>query len=166
MQAALLDSACLRLCQRLVSSEIYLDAPALTSLGSGELVADLRFGICRHRDRFVPPILAVTRLRGELRSALAGSEDPEDPLLGAELRINLRMTAQRGGRNSQMFWMGAGEEFVACSMEIEARLTTAAAKGGARHTAQLEWPLECSLWKLPALPVAADNRSSYWQKIS
>ncbi|MEO8030156.1 MAG: hypothetical protein ABJC74_16425 [Gemmatimonadota bacterium] len=166
MQAALLDSACLRLCQRLVSSEIYLDAPVLTSLGTGELVADLRFGICRHGDRFIPPILAVTRLRNELRSALAGSEDPEDPLLGAELRVNLRMTAQQGGRNSQMFWMGAGEEFVSCAMEIEARLTTAAARGGARHTSHLEWPLVCSLWKLPALPLAAGNRTSYWQKTS
>jgi len=163
VDAERLDALCTRLCRRLIEPDIYLDAPALTLLGSGDLGVDLRFGNCRFETRFIPPLSTVARLRDELRRSTAEFPE-EDSIEQAEVRIGILLTAQRGSRNTQMTWLMAGEEFVACKLEIEARIRTNAAKGQAVSTAGLEWPLECAKWLLPPLPTAGSRRISKWFK--
>lgn len=163
MEGPALEKLAGQLARRLMAHEIYLDAPALTVLGSGELVMELRHGLCRHGQRWVPPLLAVSRLRGLLQAELAMAGSLVEALLQAEVVLRIRLSPQRGGRNGQMTWIGAGEEFVACTLEIEIRLVTAAASGGFRQTYGLEWPRECRLWQLPALPAARGSGATLAQ---
>jgi len=123
-------------------------------LGSGELHLELRHGLCRHGQRWVPPLLAVHRLRTQLQAELAGAGLPAEELLVAEVVLKVRLVPQHGGRNGQMTWIGAGEEFIACTLEVALRLATAAASGTFRQTFGLEWPRQCRLWHLPPLPAA------------
>jgi hypothetical protein len=158
MEAGALEALAGLLCARLVAHEIYLDAPTLTSLGSGVLVLELRHGLCRHGQRWVPPLLATARLRGLLREELNRAEFPAEELTAAEVTVRLRLSPQKGGRNSKMTWVGAGEDFIACALEIEARLATIGASGGFRQSAALEWPRHCRLWDLPPLGAANARR--------
>lgn len=155
MQAAALEAMAAVLCRRLVAHEVYLDAPVLTALGSGELVMELRHGLCRHGQRWIPPLLSGLRLRSSLREEMARTGLPPEELLVAEITLRIRLSPQQGGRNSKMTWVGAGEDFIACTLDIEVRLATAESSGGLRQTAGLEWPRECRLWQLSPLGVAA-----------
>ncbi|HTO73953.1 MAG TPA: hypothetical protein VMJ30_09040 [Gemmatimonadales bacterium] len=152
MESADLDALAARLGRRLVAHEIYLDAPLLTGLGSGELYLELRHGLCRHGNRWVPPLLALNRLRDALKYERASADGGDLELQLAEVTSRIRLVPQQGARNSRMTWIGAGEEFIACTLEIEVRLATASASGGFRQTFGLEWPRQCRLWSLPPLP--------------
>ncbi len=152
MESADLDALAARLGRRLVAHEIYLDAPQLTALGSGELHFELRHGLCRHGLRWIAPLLALSRLRDALKLELAASGTPATEFQVAEVTARTRLVPQQGARNSRMTWIGAGEEFIACTLEIEVRLATGVAAGGFRQTFGLEWPRECRLWTLPPLP--------------
>jgi hypothetical protein len=159
MEATELEVLAGKLCARLVASEVYLDAPMLTGLGSGVLVFELRHGLCRHGQRWVPPLIAVARLRGLLREELNRNGPPAEELTAAEVTVRVRLSPQKGGRNSKMTWVGAGEDFIACALEIEARLATLGASAGFRQSATLEWPRQCRLWQLPPLDPAGVRRA-------
>jgi hypothetical protein len=152
MDGPALEALAGRLARRLIAHEIYLDAPALTALGSGELRVELRHGLCRHGLRWTPPLLVVARLRAMLQAELLTAGLALEELAVADVVIRIRLASQIGGRNGQMTWVGAGEEFIACTLDVEIRLATAAASGGFRQTFGLEWPRECRLWQLPPLP--------------
>ena len=102
MQAGALEVMADALYRRLVAHEFYLDAPALTALGSGALVMDLRHGLCRHGQHWIPPLLTVARLRRLLPAELARADLPVEELLVAEVRLQVRLAPQKGGRNSKM----------------------------------------------------------------
>lgn len=160
-----LDQLCARLCQRLVAHDLYLDAPALTLLGSGDLGVDLRFGHCRFDDRFIPPLLLVSRLRNELRATLS-ADDPNNPIRHAEIRIGLEMVAQQGSRNGKMTWLGAGQDFIGCTIDAEAQIIGDTASGRATVHSVVDWPLECAKWILPPLRSRQSRRISKWFRVS
>jgi hypothetical protein len=154
MESADLEAIAARLGRRLVAHEIYLDAPQLTRLGSGELHFELRHGLCRHGTRWIAPLLALSRLRDALKVELSAPETGGVEFQHAEVTVAMRLVPQQGTRNSRMTWIGAGEEFIACTMEVEVRLATGTVAGGFRQTFGLEWPRECRMWTLPPLAPA------------
>jgi hypothetical protein len=164
MDAERLDALCARLCRRLTDHDIYLDAPSFTLLGSGDLGVDLRFGNCRFENRFIPPLSSVGRLRNELRRSTAHLSE-EEAIEQAEARIGITLTPQKGSRHNQTTWLMAGEDFVACRLEIEAHVRTSRAAGRGSSIASIEWPLECAKWMLPPLPETGSRRVSKWFRI-
>ena len=149
MVAAHLQQQATELCAAFGGPDLFLDAGALTTLGSGHLIVDVLRGACRHNLRWVPPLVITRILRDRFRAALDHGAISPDTVVAVELSVKLDLKEQKGARDQNVSWMIAGDVFMSCTMEISSRITTTDANYTATAKVRREWPNE---WAAPRVP--------------